>query len=181
MGYFPRWFYNTFKGKCQQFIFGGCRSNANNFHSKSVCEETCSGKFKKKGGMVICSCNMEIKNLLSMTSNFSANSTNFWDEKTVPYDSQLTQKRILLQRAFLPLDFPASCISSELRYNFEHNINSNNNTKTGKYVEHFLLFTYRFDFDSTHLLLVIAYNWPRAKCYRKCSVLYFYIGVLNQG
>ena len=48
MGYFPRWFYNTFKGKCQHFIFGGCRSNANNFHSKSVCEENCSGKLKKK-------------------------------------------------------------------------------------------------------------------------------------
>jgi len=44
MGYFPRWFYNTFKGKCQHFIFGGCRSNANNFHSKSVCEENCSGE-----------------------------------------------------------------------------------------------------------------------------------------
>lgn len=44
MGYFPRWFYNTIKGKCQHFIFGGCRSNANNFHSKSVCEETCSGE-----------------------------------------------------------------------------------------------------------------------------------------
>ena len=70
---------------------------------------------------------------------------------------------------------------TELRYNIDHNINNNNNTETGKYVEQFLLFTYRFDFDSTHLLLVIAYNWPRAKCYRKCSVLYFYIGVLNQG
>ena len=27
----------------------------------------------------------------------------------------------------------------------------------------------------------ISYNWPRANCYCKCCVLYFYIGVLNQG
>ena len=43
MAYIPRWFYNTAKGKCERFIYGGCLKNANNFITKNKCDETCSG------------------------------------------------------------------------------------------------------------------------------------------
>lgn len=43
MAYFPRWYYDTSKGKCEPFIYGGCMANANNFKTKDKCEETCSG------------------------------------------------------------------------------------------------------------------------------------------
>ena len=46
MGYFPRWFYNTKKGRCESFIYGGCNENANNFKTKQECEQTCSGEGK---------------------------------------------------------------------------------------------------------------------------------------
>lgn len=49
MGYFPRWFYNTKKGRCESFIYGGCNENANNFKTKQECEQTCSGK-----GKIVC-------------------------------------------------------------------------------------------------------------------------------
>ena len=88
-----------------------------------------------------------------MTANFSANSTNLWDEKTVPYDSQLTQKNILLRKAFLPPFQPHA-----FRQNDDITmITISIITIILKLVntEQFLLFTYRFDFDSTHLLLVV--------------------------
>ncbi|XP_041353663.1 papilin-like isoform X2 [Gigantopelta aegis] len=40
----PRWFYNHLEGKCQQFQYGGCGGNSNNFESQSQCEETCSAE-----------------------------------------------------------------------------------------------------------------------------------------
>ena len=53
MGYFPRWFYNTKKGKCESFIYGGCNANANNFDTKEECEETCLGENKIKLNFLI--------------------------------------------------------------------------------------------------------------------------------
>ena len=40
-----RYFYNTTSQKCEQFYYGGCLANENNFYSLSVCEEKCSSKF----------------------------------------------------------------------------------------------------------------------------------------
>ncbi|CAN7988853.1 unnamed protein product, partial [Ixodes hexagonus] len=40
-GYFPRWFYNTETGACEEFIYGGCQGNANNYYSLEQCESTC--------------------------------------------------------------------------------------------------------------------------------------------
>ena len=37
----PRWFYNAETQKCEQFTFGGCGGNANNFYSKQQCENRC--------------------------------------------------------------------------------------------------------------------------------------------
>lgn len=38
---FVRWYFNFSTGTCQQFVYGGCRGNANNFLTKSECENQC--------------------------------------------------------------------------------------------------------------------------------------------
>eukprot|EP00066_Takifugu_rubripes_P025408 XP_011614674.1 PREDICTED: kunitz-type protease inhibitor 1 [Takifugu rubripes] len=45
-GSFPRWHYNAASQKCEQFIFGGCRENLNNYLSKDECTNACSGSEK---------------------------------------------------------------------------------------------------------------------------------------
>lgn len=40
---FARWHYDAPSGRCQLFIFGGCKGNDNNFLSKEACEAACSG------------------------------------------------------------------------------------------------------------------------------------------
>ncbi|XP_049276403.1 PI-actitoxin-Afv2a-like [Rhipicephalus sanguineus] len=37
-----RWWYNMETGQCEEFFFGGCAGNANNFETKELCEKTCS-------------------------------------------------------------------------------------------------------------------------------------------
>merc|ERR1711879_178283 len=39
-----RWFYNSSDDECQQFIYGGCGGNENNFNSKADCLEICKGE-----------------------------------------------------------------------------------------------------------------------------------------
>ncbi|XP_012630211.2 kunitz-type protease inhibitor 2 [Microcebus murinus] len=39
----PRWWYNVTDGSCQQFVYGGCRGNANNYQSKEECLKKCAG------------------------------------------------------------------------------------------------------------------------------------------
>ncbi|XP_042365612.1 kunitz-type protease inhibitor 2-like [Plectropomus leopardus] len=41
LAYIPRLFYNSTSKRCEEFIYGGCRGNLNNFISVSVCLETC--------------------------------------------------------------------------------------------------------------------------------------------
>uniref|UniRef100_A0A023G828 Putative bpti/kunitz family of serine protease inhibitor n=1 Tax=Amblyomma triste TaxID=251400 RepID=A0A023G828_AMBTT len=36
-----RYFYNTRNGRCERFIYGGCRGNRNNFASTGECFEKC--------------------------------------------------------------------------------------------------------------------------------------------
>ncbi|KAL1446949.1 hypothetical protein MTO96_044439, partial [Rhipicephalus appendiculatus] len=40
-GYFPRYYYNTTTNACEEFIYGGCRGNANNFKTLERCESKC--------------------------------------------------------------------------------------------------------------------------------------------
>ncbi|XP_072218178.1 kunitz-type protease inhibitor 1-like isoform X2 [Leuresthes tenuis] len=40
---FPRWRYDAATGKCEQFMFGGCKPNKNNFLSDKECESACGG------------------------------------------------------------------------------------------------------------------------------------------
>ncbi|XP_008049190.2 kunitz-type protease inhibitor 2, partial [Carlito syrichta] len=39
----PRWWYNVTDGSCQQFVYGGCGGNDNNYQSKEECLEKCAG------------------------------------------------------------------------------------------------------------------------------------------
>ncbi|GFR23990.1 papilin, partial [Trichonephila clavata] len=40
-GHFPRYFFDHTKGKCEEFIYGGCDGNANNFETVRECEQAC--------------------------------------------------------------------------------------------------------------------------------------------
>ncbi|KAM3861149.1 kunitz-type protease inhibitor 1b [Diretmus argenteus] len=40
---FPRWHYDAASGSCKEFVFGGCRSNRNNFLSQKDCSAACNG------------------------------------------------------------------------------------------------------------------------------------------
>uniref|UniRef100_A0A224YHS7 Tissue factor pathway inhibitor n=1 Tax=Rhipicephalus zambeziensis TaxID=60191 RepID=A0A224YHS7_9ACAR len=40
---FTRWFYNHTADECQNFTYGGCRGNKNNFETKQQCELQCQG------------------------------------------------------------------------------------------------------------------------------------------
>ena len=39
----PRWFYNSSTGRCEQFTWGGCGGNGNNFETRDECEAACPG------------------------------------------------------------------------------------------------------------------------------------------
>ncbi|XP_078260690.1 carboxypeptidase inhibitor SmCI-like [Rhinoraja longicauda] len=43
-GYFRRYFYNKPAKKCEQFIYGGCFGNRNNFRTKQDCRKICQKK-----------------------------------------------------------------------------------------------------------------------------------------
>ncbi len=38
----PRWWFNAQSGKCEQFTYGGCGGNANNFESIEQCVKSCA-------------------------------------------------------------------------------------------------------------------------------------------
>ena len=40
-GAFPRYYYNTNSGTCEQFIYGGCNGNANNYLTFNLCIQAC--------------------------------------------------------------------------------------------------------------------------------------------
>ncbi|KAH9279199.1 Kunitz-type serine protease inhibitor [Echinococcus granulosus] len=41
LGYFPKWGMNQETGQCEEFIYGGCGGNMNQFDSKEQCELLC--------------------------------------------------------------------------------------------------------------------------------------------
>lgn len=41
---FPAFFFNTATGACEEFVFGGCGGNANNFPSREECENACGAE-----------------------------------------------------------------------------------------------------------------------------------------
>jgi len=49
---FPRWYYNMDSSKCEEFLYGGCGGNKNNFKTKDECEGNCTTN-TAKGGLYI--------------------------------------------------------------------------------------------------------------------------------
>lgn len=49
-GSFPRWHYNAASEKCENFMFGGCRENRNNYLTMDECTTACYGSEKSKSG-----------------------------------------------------------------------------------------------------------------------------------
>lgn len=45
----PRYYYDRNRQRCRKFKYGGCLGNANNFHSRDLCEHTC-GNIESKWG-----------------------------------------------------------------------------------------------------------------------------------
>ncbi len=41
LAYMKRFFYNTETGKCEQFVYGGCKGNQNNFLTELECKTRC--------------------------------------------------------------------------------------------------------------------------------------------
>lgn len=40
--YFQRYFYDAATGQCQEFVYGGCRGNANRFDTIQECQNVCA-------------------------------------------------------------------------------------------------------------------------------------------
>lgn len=47
-GSFPRWHYNAASEKCEEFTFGGCKENLNNYLTKDECTNACYGSEKSE-------------------------------------------------------------------------------------------------------------------------------------
>ena len=48
----PRWFFNSQTDRCEEFLYGGCGGNANNFLSQEECKKMCSqGNVTEDGKM----------------------------------------------------------------------------------------------------------------------------------
>lgn len=43
-GYIPRYFFNATSKKCEEFVYGGCQGNGNNFETIESCENKCISK-----------------------------------------------------------------------------------------------------------------------------------------
>lgn len=41
-GYYPKWYYDSERKQCGQFIYGGCLGNNNNFDTREECQQVCA-------------------------------------------------------------------------------------------------------------------------------------------
>ncbi|XP_071160939.1 BPTI/Kunitz domain-containing protein-like [Mytilus edulis] len=63
--YFPRFSYDHKTNLCKQFVYGGCRGNANNFLTKGECEKTCVTAKMKAFPTIVCICCMVLVTFVS--------------------------------------------------------------------------------------------------------------------
>ncbi|XP_041952469.1 kunitz-type protease inhibitor 1-like [Alosa sapidissima] len=52
-GSFPRWNYNAVTDQCEEFMFGGCKGNRNNYLSEKECTDACKGASAVASGRTI--------------------------------------------------------------------------------------------------------------------------------
>ncbi|XP_024275402.1 kunitz-type protease inhibitor 1b isoform X1 [Oncorhynchus tshawytscha] len=52
-GAFPRWHYNGASEKCEEFIFGGCKGNRNNYLSLQECSDACHDVSAASGRSIV--------------------------------------------------------------------------------------------------------------------------------
>jgi len=57
---FPRFYYNHHSGQCDQFIYGGCEGNENNFRTQQDCKHVCTAVDRRVPDDDICSQRKEI-------------------------------------------------------------------------------------------------------------------------
>lgn len=48
-GQYLRWYFHKDSRTCQQFLYGGCKPNNNNFPTESACKQQCLQPGRKKG------------------------------------------------------------------------------------------------------------------------------------
>eukprot|EP00731_Ephydatia_muelleri_P003187 Em0001g3187a len=63
-----RYFYNVESAACEQFVYGGCLGNANNFKSREECEKSCNPR-------VVCNASPEAGPCYAYFPSFFYNST----------------------------------------------------------------------------------------------------------
>ncbi|NXP08127.1 SPIT1 inhibitor, partial [Thinocorus orbignyianus] len=56
-GSFPRWFYNPTLQQCEEFIFGGCKANKNNYLREEECQLACKNV---RGEHPVSLCNLAV-------------------------------------------------------------------------------------------------------------------------
>ncbi|XP_062615733.1 kunitz-type serine protease inhibitor Bt-KTI-like [Saccostrea cucullata] len=57
--YMPRYYYDVKTGTCQQFIYGGCGGNLNNFQNEELCNRICNRRFCTKIGCLDRACTIQ--------------------------------------------------------------------------------------------------------------------------
>jgi len=48
-GNFTRWYFNQKSQTCEQFVYGGCKANDNNFPTEIACHQQCLQPGRRKG------------------------------------------------------------------------------------------------------------------------------------